>query len=211
MGETVSMEISLGRKSYFALIPLRKVDFSRGQAAFDLLCPLISSPPLPGELRWAKLVMMPQQASVFHHPVLPSDASHLDNNRVTHCGGGLNLKLYIWVRWQKELDVKCMDCQTLRGHAFPSSPHSLSDVQRQGPLRLRCSDRAAVTCWVRWLVLVWSKWADGAWFSFQRACGWCNWSGQSEDGMIPLPATPTPPKRRTHLPGSPSLCQPASQ
>lgn len=51
VGETVSREISLSRKSYFALMLHRKVDFSHSQAAFDLLCPFVSLLLLPGELR----------------------------------------------------------------------------------------------------------------------------------------------------------------
>lgn len=94
-GETVSREISLRRKSHFALMPLRKVDFSHSRAPFDLLWPFVSLRFLPGELRWAKLVMMPQQASIFHHAVLPSDWSHLDNNRLIHCSSSLDWKLYI--------------------------------------------------------------------------------------------------------------------
>lgn len=39
----------------------------------------------------------------------------------------------------------------------------------------------------------WAKWADGAWFPFQRAHGWYNWSRQSEDEMIPYPQFPTHP------------------
>lgn len=95
VAETVSREISLSRKSYFALMPHRKVDFSHSQAAFDLLCPFVSLLPLPGELRRAKLVMMPQQASVFHQPVLSSDGSHLDNNRAIHFSSSLDRKLYL--------------------------------------------------------------------------------------------------------------------
>lgn len=74
VGETVSREICFSRKSYFALMPHRKVDFTHSQAAFDLLCPFVSLLLLPGELRWAKLVMMPQQASVFHQTVLEKTA-----------------------------------------------------------------------------------------------------------------------------------------
>lgn len=51
VAETVSRQISLSRKSHFALMPHRKVDFSHSQAAFDLLCPFVSLLPLPGELR----------------------------------------------------------------------------------------------------------------------------------------------------------------
>lgn len=36
-------------------------------------------------------MMMPQQTSVFHQPVLPDDESHLDNNRVVHFSSSLDL------------------------------------------------------------------------------------------------------------------------
>lgn len=38
-----------------------------------------------------------------------------------------------------------------------------------------------------------AKWADGAWFPFQRAHGWYNWSRQSEDEMILYLQSPTHP------------------
>lgn len=49
--EKVSREISPCRKSHFASMLHRKVDFSHSQAAFDLLCPFVSLLLLPGELR----------------------------------------------------------------------------------------------------------------------------------------------------------------
>lgn len=57
----------------------RKVDFKHSQAVFEVLCRFVSLPLLPRELRSAKLAMMPQQASVFHQPVLLNDGIHLDN------------------------------------------------------------------------------------------------------------------------------------
>lgn len=60
------------------------------------------------------------------------------------------------------------------------------NVQHWGPLRFSHTERLSrvgATDGSQSEV----KWADGAWFSFLLACGWCNWSRQSEDGMIPPP------------------------
>lgn len=37
----------------------------------------------------------------------------------------------------------------------------------------------------------WAKLADSCWFSFESVHGWCNWSRQSEDEMIPYPQSPS--------------------
>lgn len=188
VGETVSREISLSRKSCFALMPHRKVDFSHSQATFDLLCPFVSLLLLPGELRWAKLVMMPQQANVFHQTVLEKTA----------------------IRWKPSGQERGHSLQqqfrpktVYLGHmaeGIRCQESALSNTQRTCfsffPLPVRCpalgSFEVALQqlngCHVLGVVDGGSseaKWTEAAWFSFQKACGWCNWSGQSEDGMIP--------------------------
>lgn len=182
-------------------MPHRKVDFSHSQAAFDLLCPFVSLLLLPRELRWAKPVMMPQQASIFHQrrpgencPVMAAIWTRTESFNSAASSG---LKLYIQVIWQKELDVRSpQTVKCTEDMLFPSFPLP-SDVLHRGPLRLHCNSWMAVTCWVWWMKAC-LKQTDSGWFSFQRASGWCNWSGQSEDGMI------SPSQIHTHLPSSPS-------
>lgn len=74
-------------------------------------------------------------------------------------------------------------CQIIqRTHCFKCPPSGSSEV---------LSHRATVTCRCWGWKPVWSE--MGAWFSFLLACGWCNWSRQSEDRMIPAAPPPPPP------------------
>lgn len=74
------------------------------------------------------------------------------------------------------------------------------NVQRRGPLRFSHAERLSRVGAADGRMSE-VKWADGAWFSFLLACGWCNWSRQSEDGMIP----PPPPLHLTETHSSPRL------
>lgn len=87
-----SRDVSFSKKSYFVVMLHRKVNFKHNQAVFEVLCRFVSLPLLPRELRSAKLAMMPQQASVFHQPVLLNDGIHLDNDGVIHLSSSVKLK-----------------------------------------------------------------------------------------------------------------------
>lgn len=109
---------------------------------------------------------------------MPDDGSHLDMNRVTHFRSHFR---------PKKVHLGHM-AEEIRRQEFALSGASRTLLsQHRGPLRLRCNSWAAVTCWVWWTEARLKQKAQSAWFSFQRACGWYNWSWQSEDGMIPHP------------------------
>lgn len=126
-------------------MPHRKVDFSHSRTAFDLLCPFVSSLLLPGELRRAKLVMMPQQAGVFHQPVLEKTAKRWKPS-VQERGHSPQQHFRpktVYLGHMAEgitVDVKCPHCQTLRGHALRLYFPFPSVVQHWGPLGLRCNN-----------------------------------------------------------------------
>lgn len=100
---------------------------------------------------------------------LTSIASTVDNNEVIPFSSSLNMAKA--VKYLEDMIVFHMcNARVLWGVLTPSDCHVSVDGSPPE-----------------------AKWADGAWFSFLLACGWCNWSRQSEDGMIP----PLPPHRDT--------------
>lgn len=122
-----------------------------------------------------------------------SNGIHWDNKRPWIS----TAKWHIYIMWQKKTksDYDRASTQTLWGHDFCihlSPPKyyfpalcTLWGVTTTNKRLSRVGARDGVPSR--------AKWADGAWFPFQRARGWYNWSRQSEDEMILYPQSPTHP------------------
>lgn len=127
--------------------------------------------------------------------VLLSNGSHWDNIQVMDFNSQMAHLRNVAEKKKTKSDCDRASCQTRWGNAFC--------IYLSFP---KCYIPALCTLWgvttpSKWLSRVgaWdgvpsrAKWADGAWFPFQRAHGWYNWSRQSEDEMILYPQSPTHP------------------
>lgn len=120
--------------------------------------------------------------------VLLSNGSNWDNNQVMDFNSQMPHLRNVTEKKKTKSNGDRTSYQTLWGHALCN----YSPSKCYFPALCMLSGVATTSEWLDG-VPSWAKWADGAWFPFQRAHGWYNWSRQSEDEMIPYPQFPTHP------------------